>query len=90
MTRYPEGGGAPTPGGADHHQHGRPALIKTGSHCHDNVSRPQLGRYGFGWRHGFAAGAIDALRLAARRLPPQAWNVLDDLADAYKLAAADE
>jgi hypothetical protein len=90
MTRYSEGGCGLTPETASHHQHSRPALTKTSSHHHDNSPLQYLGRYALGWRHGFRAGAADALRLAARRLPPEAWNVLDKLADAYELAASDE
>jgi hypothetical protein len=33
------------------------------------------------WREVFRRGARDALRLAARRLPPSTWAVLDELAD---------
>ena len=39
------------------------------------------------WREGFAHGWRDALRLAARELPPETWSMLDKLADAYKLAS---
>jgi hypothetical protein len=48
--------------------------------------RPRLGRYAAGWRHGFTAGAVDALRVAGRQLPPESWHVVEALADAYELA----
>jgi hypothetical protein len=35
------------------------------------------------WREGFRRGFGDALRLAARRLPPETWHTLDALADEY-------
>ena len=79
-------GGASTPGSADHH---RQSLTRN-QHTQPNAAPQHMGRYACGWREGFKAGAIDALRLAARRLPPQAWNVLDDLADAYELAASND
>jgi hypothetical protein len=80
--------GAPTAGSADHHPNTtrhHPSGIS-----HRSGHRPALGRYAAGWRHGFTAGAIDALRCAGRQLPPEAWNVLEELADAYELASADE
>lgn len=50
----------------------------------------QCGRYGTGWREGFTAGAVDALRLAARRIDdPHVWRVLDELASDYDLAGSD-
>jgi hypothetical protein len=87
MTRYIEGGGAPTSESADHHHH--QSLTKD-QHQKGNAAHRHIGRYTCGWRDGFTAGAIDALRLAARRLPPEAWNVLDKLADQYALAVRDE
>jgi hypothetical protein len=42
------------------------------------------------FRDGFRRGAIDALRLAARRIDdPHALVVLDGLADRYELAGGD-
>jgi hypothetical protein len=46
----------------------------------------QSGCYAAAWRHGFGHGFRDALRLAARRLPPETWRVLDELATDYELA----
>jgi hypothetical protein len=62
------------------HQKQKPAR----QHC--ITGRRRVGLYASGWRDGFKAGAVDALRLAGRRLPVEAWNILDDLADAYELA----
>jgi hypothetical protein len=42
------------------------------------------------WREGFARGFCDALRLAARELPPETWHTLAQLADQYALAGGDE
>jgi hypothetical protein len=42
-----------------------------------------------GFREGFARGFRDALRLAARRLPPETWPALEALADQYDLASGD-
>lgn len=39
------------------------------------------------WRDGFAYGFRDALRLAGRRLPPEARPIIDALADEYDLAS---
>lgn len=41
------------------------------------------------WRDGFAHGFHDALRIAGRRLPPEARHLIDALADAYALAGGD-
>ncbi|HSS26058.1 MAG TPA: hypothetical protein VLL82_17050 [Mycobacterium sp.] len=48
--------------------------------AYSTVAR-QRGAYACAWRHGFAFGFRDALRLAARRLPPETWHTLDRLAD---------
>ncbi len=54
-----------------------------------------VGRYTTGWKDGFTAGAVDALRRAGRWLPgdpdtwPEIWAALDALADAYQLAGGD-
>ena len=46
--------------------------------------RRMIGRYAHAWRNGFARGAVDALRLAARELDdPDVWVVLVRLADRY-------
>lgn len=50
--------------------------------------RRQCGRYADAWREGFAVGFQDALRLAARELPPETWAVLEQLAQRYDLAGA--
>jgi hypothetical protein len=55
-----------------------------------NGHRPPIGRYAAGWRHGFTAGARDALRLAAREInDPHVWGILERLAADYDLAADD-
>jgi hypothetical protein len=41
------------------------------------------------WRNGFRSGAIDALRLAGRALPPETWATLDELARKYEAAGDD-
>jgi len=38
------------------------------------------------WRNGFRTGALDALRSAARWLPPDTWSALDQLARLYEQA----
>jgi hypothetical protein len=72
---------SPTPATAKKQKSAQPHCI---------AGRPRVGRYALAWREGFTAGAIDALRLAGRRLPAEAWNVLDELADAYELAVGDD
>jgi hypothetical protein len=47
------------------------------------IRRRQVGRYARAWREGFVSGAVDALRLARRRLPPETWWVLQQLSDEY-------
>jgi hypothetical protein len=42
-----------------------------------------------GWKHGFAAGAADALRVAGRRLPVETWHIVEALASEYELAGSD-
>ena len=79
-----EGGGPGRQTGPRHHQH-RQSLTKN-QHPQDNAASQYRGRYGDVWRDGFGHGFRDALRLAARRLPPEAWSVLDKLADDYDLA----
>ncbi|MGO9097889.1 MAG: hypothetical protein ACLP9Y_00020 [Mycobacterium sp.] len=76
-------GGAPT-GSARHHQ--RQSLAKEDQHRQSNGTRRQCGLYASGWRDGFTAGAVDALPQAGRRLPIEAWHVLEQLADEYELA----
>jgi hypothetical protein len=75
------------------HHNARP-FQKSGPHqAHQPApayNRPrQCGRYADAWRDGFGYGFRDALRLAGRRLPPEAWPTLDALADEYELAADD-
>jgi hypothetical protein len=86
----PERGGAPTPESAGHHH-----LSKTTRHDPSGISyrsghQLAIGRYATGWRHGFTAGALDALRLAGRQLPPESWVGIEQLADRYELAGSDE
>ena len=77
-----------TPEGADTTSFLAP--IKTSSRSQSNGARRQCGRYAHAWRHGFAAGFKDGLRLAAREFDdPHAWLVLDRIADQYELAADD-
>jgi len=83
-----------------HHNAG--PIRKSGPH-QDHQPRPaysrgprQCGLYASGWRDGFRAGAIDALRRAGRWLPgdpdtwPEIWAALDALADAYTLVGGDD
>ncbi len=56
---------------------------------HSSAQRSRRGRYGCAWREGFGYGFRDALRLAARELPPETWHTLDRLADEYELAGDD-
>jgi hypothetical protein len=42
------------------------------------------------YREGFEHGWCDALRLAARRLPPECWPVLDELAADYGLCGCED
>jgi hypothetical protein len=51
-----------------------------------NVGPRRCGRHADTFRWGFGCGFRDALRLAARRLPPETWDALDGLADEYDLA----
>ena len=53
------------------------------------VSR-HIGRYTAGWRDGFTAGAVDALRVAGRYLPVETWHIIEQLANQYDLAGSDE
>jgi hypothetical protein len=48
-----------------------------------------IGGYAHAWREGFGQGWRDALRCAARRLPPETWAILDALACEYQLAGSD-
>jgi hypothetical protein len=66
-----------------------PAHIKTSGYFDPKTRRPRLGVYGTGWCDGFRAGAVDALRLAGRQLPPESWHVVEALADAYRVVAHD-
>jgi hypothetical protein len=80
-------GGAPTPESARHH-HRRQSFIKD-QHPQGIAGHRHLGRYASGWRDGFTAGAVDALRVVGRRLPVETWHVIEALADQYELAADD-
>lgn len=60
-----------------------PAPIKTSSRFQ---SKGNCGRHADTFRWGFGCGFRDALRLAARELPPETWHTLDKLADEYGLA----
>lgn len=59
---------------------------------HDTVVEPyggchHVGRGGESYRYAFKRGAKDALRIAARRLPPDMWDVvalLERLSDEYE------
>jgi hypothetical protein len=84
MTRYSERGGAPGPGSADHHPQHRQSIAKE-QHPQDKP----FGRFAGAWREGFGYGFRDACRLAARRLPPEYWHVVEALADEYELAGSD-
>ena len=66
------------------------AVVKPQHRLHFNAHQPSCGRYAFAWRQGFGHGFRDALRLAARRLPPETWHTLDRLAGEFDLAANDE
>jgi hypothetical protein len=50
--------------------------------------RQRAGRPAQFWREGFGRGGADACRQAARRLPPETWAVLEQLASEYELAGA--
>lgn len=79
-----ERGGAPT-GSARHHQ--RQSLAKEDQHPQFNRLGRRCGRHADAWRWGFGCGFRDALRLAARQLPPETWDTLEALADQYELAS---
>jgi hypothetical protein len=84
-----EGGGATTPGSADHQHHHQ----ITGHHpgmFDFTARRPHLGLYTAGWKAGFKAGAGDALRVVGRRLPVEHWHVVEALVDKYSVAGSDE
>jgi len=57
---------------------------------HSNAQRRQCGQYADAWQRGFGYGFRDALRLAARELPPETWHTLEALADQYELAGSDD
>ena len=82
MGGPPNRGGAPIPGSADHHPQHRQSIATSDQHPQDN-------RFAGAWREGFGYGFRDALRLAARELPPETWAVLGDLAERYGLAGGD-
>lgn len=65
------------------------ASIATTNASKDSRRAPRSmrnGLYGSGWCDGFRAGAADALRQAGRRLPLEAWLVVEQLADEYAMA----
>ena len=78
-------GGAPTPESADHHP--TTTRYRFRSNSHSIGHQPAVGRYAAGWQHGFTAGALDALRLVGRQLPPESWAIVEQLADAYEAVA---
>lgn len=53
------------------------------------AGRPRTGRLARFYRWAFGRGGVDACRQAARRLPPETWAVLDELAAEYELAGAE-
>jgi hypothetical protein len=73
----------PEPRASRHHR--RQSLIKD-QHPQGIAAPRHLGRYASGWRDGFTAGAVDALRCAGRRLPVETWHIIEDLAEQYELA----
>lgn len=71
-------------------------IRKSGPH-QDHQPKPaynrphrQCGRYADAWREGFGQGFRDGLRLAGRRLGPEAWHTLSRLADEYDLAGGSD
>jgi hypothetical protein len=79
-----EGEGAHTPADARHRHHQTTGYHTSGI-AHRSTRRRHIGLYASGWRDGFSAGAVDALRLAAREIDdPHLWCVLDRLADRYR------
>lgn len=89
MTGPPEGGGDPIPEAAGHH-HPITARHHPNGTFNANTRRSHIGRYAHAWRYGFGCGFRDALRLAARELPPDTWHTLEQLADRYDLAGGDQ
>jgi hypothetical protein len=84
-------GGDPTPGTARHHHHPHNTTRHHPSGFHDATNRrSQPACYAAAWRRVYARGFRDALRLAERRLGPEAWHTLSQLADEYDLVGADE
>ena len=80
--------GAPTPEGANHHQH---QSQSKGQYQQDSPAPRRLGSYAQAWRQGFGRGFQDALRIAARRTDdPQVWTLLSQLADEFSLAGSDD
>lgn len=70
-----------------HHHHQTTTRHHPSSGVFDATTRrPQPACYAAAWRHGFGYGFRDALRLAGRRLGPEAWHTLSRLADEYDLA----
>lgn len=55
----------------------------------DAQHHTQKRKYAAGYRYGFNRGARDALRCAARELPPETWSTLHALTDRYAEVDAD-
>jgi hypothetical protein len=72
--------------------HREPATTNTSpadQHLQGIAAPRHAGSYAYAWREGFGYGFRDALRLAARRLPPECWHVMEALASEYELAGSD-
>jgi hypothetical protein len=81
-----ERGGGPTPETASHHNQPTTTRHHPSGISYRSGYQRAIGRYASGWRDGFTAGAIDALRQAGRQLPPESWHLVEALANAYELA----
>ena len=87
-----EVGAASTPGSGRHHHpsHTSHTTRHHPSGISDGITRKrQAPCYAAAWRAAYARGFRDALRLAERRLGPEAWHTLSRLADEYDLAGSD-
>jgi hypothetical protein len=84
-----EKGGGPNPGTARHHHPHKTTGHHPSSNSDGTSRRPYSGCHATVWRQVYARGFRDALRLAERRLGPEAWLVLSALADEYDLASID-
>jgi hypothetical protein len=74
--------------GVPHHENDRPSTHdSSNSHASsDTHNRTSKRSPASAWRDGYRRGALDGLRRAGRRLPPECWAILEDLADEYELA----